>query len=464
MNFNSLPFLAFILVVMLAWDRFRARPTSRWLFLCTASLVFYGWWDWRFVFLLLGSGTVDFLAALGMEKWPARRRFLLVASLGVNIGALVFFKYLSFAAMQLRELLGVADAEWGWTDSIVLPIGISFYTFQSMSYTIDCYRGRLRATRNPLHFLSYLSMFPQLVAGPIVRATDLIPQLATPGHFNRSNRLSGLGQVACGFFKKTVIADNLAPAVNDLFAIGNHSGDALVWWVAAGLFAIQIFADFSGYSDIACGIARWLGYRFPENFRQPYLATSFRDFWSRWHITLSTWFRDYVYIPLGGSRASAPRTSVNLMFTMLVSGLWHGANWTFLVWGGLHGTFLLVERLIPRFPANGGVPVAALRWAVVMAGVLVGWAVFRAENLEQAWTIVSTMFMGEWRLDGVLPVLDAPARLGLLAATILVGTWAIRRFRAGEPSIPVRVIVIAIALLAAVFLRGPGNDFIYFQF
>lgn len=427
-------------------------------------MVFYGWWDWRFLFLLLGSGTIDFVAALGMERWPSRRRILLIASLVVNLGALVFFKYISFAAWELRNLLGIADTEWGWTNSIVLPIGISFYTFQSMSYTIDCYRGRLRATRNPFHFLAYLSMFPQLVAGPIVRATDLLPQLATPGHFNRNNRLAGLGQVACGFFKKTVIADNLAPAVNSAFAVGSESGDALVWWVAAMLFAIQIFADFSGYSDIACGIARWLGFRFPENFRQPYLASSFREFWSRWHITLSTWFRDYVYIPLGGSRATAARTSINLMFTMLVSGLWHGANWTFLVWGGLHGSFLLFERLLPIHERLRGWVGSLLRWAVVMAGVLVGWAVFRAESVDQAWTIVSTMFIGDWSPRSIPSVLDAPSRLAIIASLVLAGVWGLRRIYDAEIPTPIRAIVILSALLAAVFLRGPGNDFIYFQF
>ena len=464
MSFTSIPFIALMLVVMAVWPAVRAKNMSRWVFLCTVSFVFYAWWDWRFLFLLLGSGSIDYLAALGMAAWPHRRRLLLIVSLAVNIGGLVFFKYLSFAVWQLRLMLEMPESQWGWTNSIVLPVGISFYTFQSMSYSIDCYRGRIQPTRNPFHFMAYLSMFPQLVAGPIVRASDLLPQLCTPGHFNRANRFAGLSLMTRGFVKKMVIADNLAPAVNAIFAQESVSGHASLWWLAGILFAIQILADFSGYTDIARGIAQWLGYRFPENFRYPYVARSFKEFWSRWHISLSTWFRDYVYIPLGGSRVRASRASVNVMFTMLVSGLWHGANWTFLIWGGLHGGMLLVERILPAWLKPPGIVGAIIRWIVVMAVVVVGWNVFRANSAGQAWEIVVSMFSGNWSLASVHGALDAHARLALMACVVVTIVMVFSDRFARVLPIWVRSAAVVLGVFAAVYLRGPGDDFIYFQF
>ena len=468
MIFNSIPFLVFLAVFMAVWPHVRRHDRPRVAFIALASAVFYGWWDWRFLLLIAGSGAIDFLAALQIRRDPRRRKLYLWTSVVANLGSLGFFKYLVFATDQLRWLLDLPATQWQWTDSLVLPVGISFYTFQSMSYTIDVYRGRLRPTRDPLLFFAYLSMFPQLVAGPIVRAADLLPQLRTPGGFDRDSRMDGLTLMTWGFFKKMVIADTLAPFVNEMFAASNHSQNALLWWLASVSFAIQIFADFSGYSDIARGIARWMGYRFPENFQQPYVSTSLREFWGRWHISLSTWFRDYLYIPLGGSRRSAMRNGINLLMTMTVSGLWHGANWTFIAWGGLHAGFMILERVLrlDRLQRHGAG--AALGWGITMVAVLVGWVLFRAESIQQAGMIIRVMFTGNWSPADAWRSLDAHGSLGLLAsavATIIWWTGSRHPWMAWlRNRRPVRIVVVGTAIPLIVFLRGPGDVFIYFQF
>jgi alginate O-acetyltransferase complex protein AlgI len=413
---------------------------------------------------------VDFLAAIGMQRWARWRRPLLIASLVINLASLCFFKYLGFAIDQLATILDIPPGTREWSTSIILPVGISFYTFQSMSYTIDVYRGRLTPTRNPVHFLAYLAMFPQLVAGPIVRASELLPQLETPGLFNRANRLMGLRLATWGFIKKLVIADNLALTVDALFAGSDIEMSAGLAWLGAILFALQIFADFSGYSDIACGIAFWMGYRFPENFKQPYASRSFREFWSRWHVTLSTWFRDYLYIPLGGSRSTAARTSVNLLATMMISGLWHGANWTFILWGLWHGALLVAERLV----SSTGIVIgrghlrSGLGWGVTMIGVLVGWVIFRAESVGQAMRISLAMVAGSWDGHRVLEAMEPRVWLALLVAIAGAAVWGVSPRRlpgpiAGLP-IPVQVPLVAAGIVFAVLLRGPGHAFIYFQF
>jgi alginate O-acetyltransferase complex protein AlgI len=467
MSFTSGAFFVLMAVFMAAWPVVRRGGRSRWAAITAASFVFYGWWDWRFLGLLVGTGLVDFAAALTMDARPGWRKALLWISVVANLGSLAFFKYLGFAVDQVAQMLELPPRIASAADDIVLPVGISFYTFQSLSYTIDVYRGRIRAVRDPLHFFAFLSMFPQLVAGPIVRATDLLPQLETPGHFNRANRLEGLRIASWGYVKKVVVADALAPVVNDAFAVEPALG--LAWWVIMAAFAVQIFCDFSGYSDIACGIAMWLGYRFPENFRRPYAAVGFRDFWSRWHITLSTWFRDYVYVPLGGSRRGAARTIVNQAFTMLVSGLWHGANWTFVAWGGFHAVLLATERaLVPARPRPRP-PVARLvGWAFTVAAILMGWVLFRADSIGQAWSIIVQMAGG--RAAGALPhgllvpsVVIAAALMALACLHHSVARIAPSMHAARWPA-PIKASAIVLALLASVFLRGPGGDFIYFQF
>lgn len=468
MSFTDGAFLVFVGLFMAVWAHVRRGDQARWITITVASLIFYGWWDWRFLFLLVGTGAVDYFAVLLMERYADSRtwrRALLWISIVSNIGVLAGFKYLGFGLDSLALLLDIPPQARSWAHEIILPVGISFYTFQSLSYTIDVYRGNIRAVPNPWHFLAYLSMFPQLVAGPIVRATDLIPQLATPGHYNAANRLWGLRVAAWGYLKKVVVADNVAPIVNDAFATTPELG--LGWWAVAALFAIQIYCDFSGYSDIACGIARWMGYQFPQNFRQPYAAAGPREFWSRWHITLSTWFRDYVYIPLGGSRAGAARTMVNQSFTMVLSGLWHGANWTFVVWGAFHGCLLIIERALRGDrPAPMRGPTRLFGVALTFAAVLVGWVVFRAESMSQAVRIIAQMFSlraAEFQWLGLPSVWVASAVIGLGMFHAVAVSRRSQLHVAEWPRLA-QCATVAVALFASVFLRGPGSDFIYFQF
>ena len=354
MLFNSLIFLVFAAIFFAVWQVIKPHRQRRYILLVISSFIFYGWWDWRFLFLIIGSGLLDFLAGLGMDRRPSLRKPFLALSLVGNIGSLMLFKYSGFFADNLSHLFALL----GWdvhlraslpSFVLILPVGISFYTFQSMSYTIDVYKGDLKPTRNILQFFAYLAMFPQLVAGPIIRAADLLPQLEEDRPTTEEDRYEGLRLIVHGFAKKVLIADNLAYFVTEAFSNPVHSPSTLYWWVIMTAFAFQIYCDFSGYSDIARGLAKWLGYDFMVNFDHPYIATSLREFWSRWHISLSTWFRDYVYIPLGGSRSGEARSQANMWVTMLVSGFWHGAAWNFVIWGGLHAASTTMERFT-RWP------------------------------------------------------------------------------------------------------------------
>ncbi len=470
MLFNSLTFLIFGCLFFLLWPLARQRRHWRWGFVTVASFVFYGWWDWRFIFLIMASGLLDFFAALGMQRWPRLKGPLLIASIIGNVGSLAIFKYFIFLTTNINSALHAAGAGWQLpVIQVALPIGISFYTFQSMSYTIDVYRGKMRPTRNVLHFFAYLSMFPQLVAGPIIRASHLLPQLEERKEITETDRWEGLKLVTFGYFKKVVLADNLAPAVNLAFGSSTVEQSAVYWWLAVSMFAMQIYFDFSGYSDIARGLGRWMGYDFPLNFNHPYRAASLREFWNRWHISLSTWFRDYVYIPLGGSRRGKLFAYINLWIAMLLSGLWHGAAWNFVIWGSLHAAYVSLERLtswperLRRIP--GGRFVA---WLMVLVLVWIGWVFFRAESMGQAMEILTVMFnpalLGITALPPIFTV--AMVFLALGAANELIHRFDLDRLykaskismRFAEPS------VIAAMLVACIYLRGPGSAFIYFQF
>ncbi|MSP61433.1 MAG: MBOAT family protein [Myxococcales bacterium] len=470
MLFNSIEFLLFAAGFFAFWPLVRARDNPRWLYITTLSFFFYGWWDWRYVFLLVGTGLVDFVAALAMVRWPARRKALLIASLGSNIGTLMLFKYLDFGianASWLAHRLG-SDLAIG-PIGIVLPVGVSFYTFQSMSYTIEVYRGQLKATHSPLHFFASLSLFPHLVAGPIMRASDLLPQLASHRRPTLDEKWEGARLIAFGFVKKVVIADNLAPVVNQAFGSAHPSQSTTYWWLILAMFAYQIYCDFSGYSDIARGLARWLGYDFNLNFDHPYIAASFAEFWTRWHISLSGWFRDYVYVPLGGSRRGAAIGYRNLWITMVVSGLWHGASWTFVVWGALHALFLSVERWT-RWPARLAT-VPGGRWvsrAIVFVLVLLSWVFFRAESIDQALAITRILLDLPRLTLELAPEIDRNA-LALLGLIALRQGWV--AWRTDSKSTPpwgsrplFESAVVVVLLVAAVFLRGAGSAFIYFQF
>lgn len=451
--------------------------------LLVASYVFYGWWDWRFLSLLVLSSAIDYTAALAMEgrlpvspPWLTRRRAL-IASVAVNLGVLGVFKYLNFfidtAQASLTALGAAVEPVYL---QIILPIGISFYTFQSMSYSIDVYRGRQRAEANPIDFFLYVSFFPQLVAGPIERAHSLLAQFKRRRPLNSLEVRSGLELIAFGLFKKLLIADNLARIVDDVFASPGAGGMTLLLGVYA--FAFQIYCDFSGYTDIARGSARLLGFRLRLNFHMPYFAADPRDFWRRWHISLSEWFRDYVYIPLGGRSEARARTALNVLLTMALCGFWHGAAWTFVLWGLFHGALL---ALSPR-PVTGRNALDTRRrpprefrihWTgrrilgafLTFHLVCFGWLIFRAESLTHLHSLIGNalslpMLQGfDHNHLTVFVLVTLP-----LVAIELTSTLTGRRDFRGL-SEPVRIgIAIVFFYLAVIGQPADLAPFIYFQF
>jgi len=398
MLFNSLVFLIFLAVVVPLYLVLPGR--ARKAFLLLASYFFYGYWDWRFLSLLVFSTVLDFAVGrlLGRSAGPGRRRALLVASLVGNLGVLGFFKYFNFFIGSFEALTAPLGLPLDFLHlHIVLPVGISFYTFQTLSYTIDVYRRKLEPTGSLLDFALYVSFFPQLVAGPIERATHLLPQIARLGRPSRDDWREAAALIGIGMFKKVLVGDTCGRIVDQVFAgpAGYTSSELLM---ALILFSVQIYADFSGYSSIARGTARLFGVDLMENFNQPYLAASITEFWRRWHISLSGWLRDYLYVPLGGNRKGPARTYVNLFATMLLGGLWHGANWTFVFWGGLHGLYLAVHKrmLGSRRPAERFVDTGTATGRIAFAGkvlatnllVLLTWLFFRAPDFRTAFLVL----------------------------------------------------------------------------
>lgn len=467
MLFNSLIFVVFAFVFFLVSKLIGFKVKGRLLWLTVASFFFYGWWDWRFLFLIIFSGLIDYYAALGMDRFPNRKRLLLILSIIANIGSLSVFKYSGFIAENLDVLLGLQGnlSLISHTPNffLITPVGISFYTFQSMSYTFDVYRNKLKPTKDVIHFFAYLSMFPQLVAGPIVRAKDMLPQLLTVSPVSKENHWTGFQLIVRGYFKKMVIADNLAPLVSLAFSSPELSNSTLYWWGVMIAFSFQIYCDFAGYSDIARGLAKWMGYDFPDNFNHPYISTSLKEFWTRWHISLSTWFKDYLYIPLGGNRKGKLRTYINIWITMLLSGLWHGAVWTFVMWGTVHAFFSSVERLT-KWPEkmNKHLGLKIIAWFLVTIQILVAWVFFRAQSIEQAWQIIHTMF-----------AFTGPFYLGWgLNGTVFIGIMILRELFVAtnrrERSILnhpfIEMGFYALLIVAIIFFRGEGSEFIYFQF
>ncbi len=463
MSFNSLEFLVFFAVFAAIWPWVRRHDRVRTIAIVSGSFVFYAWWDPRFLPLLVFSGLIDYGAALAIERWPAWRRTWLWVSIGANLATLFFFKYAAWFSGQLTGVLGM-ETPAGWLADVILPLGISFYTFQSMSYTIDVYRREIRAERDVLLFFAFLTMFPQLVAGPIVRARDLIEQLRTPGAFTPENRWYGVQRIAEGFFLKCVIADNLAPSVDRMFAAAPDDWSGVSWWLGALLFSLQIFGDFVGYSSIAIGLAAWMGYHFRENFLNPFRATSPRDYTRRWHVSLGTWLRDYVYRPLVNGPTKSLGPAFAICATMLLSGLWHGANWTFVVWGGLYAVGMLVQRAI----AATAIPrilhpmvAIALAWSATLALTLVARMVFRSSDIgfaSQVFRRMATLSDGEWFR------LEATGVVGLVAF-MLIAFAPLPRSAGAVPRILSTSVAATFAmLLSALLLRGPANGFIYFQF
>ena len=469
MPFNSIPFLIFILLYFLIWPWAKRKQNLRYIFIIASSFVFYGWWDWRFLFLIMFSGIVDFYAALLIQKHRSRAKLYFLLSILVNLTSLGIFKYSGFFAEQTEKFLALFSLTVHLKEhlpafTLILPVGISFYTFQSMSYTIDVYRGRLHPTKSIAHFFSYLVMFPQLVAGPIIRAKDFLNQLRENRKVSKLEFWNGIKLIVIGYFQKTVLADNLGVLVNTAFE-GVDTGIGLYWWVVMICFSFQIYFDFNGYSQIARGLAKLMGYHFKMNFNHPYLAISLRDFWKRWHISLSTWFRDYVYIPLGGSKNGKLQSHINIWITMFLSGLWHGAAINFVLWGLFHGIALSLERVLKR-TLQGFTRIKPLGWILTMLQVLVGWVLFRSTSLKQISDITTSMFTFDlsfeflWKNENVLVFL----LIALAYEFAYYFSRSQKRVRRLKGNLYMEALGFAILIILIVFFRGPETEFIYLQF
>jgi len=394
MLFNSTTFLIFLIIVFVVFWK-TSKYSLPWgnVVLLTGSYIFYGWWDWRFLILIIISSAIDFFIGnqIFKSKNHRNRKLLLIATISANLGMLFFFKYFNFFIDSFKTLFAPFAATDQWnTLNIILPVGISFYTFQTLSYTIDIYNRKTEPAQSALSFFTFVAFFPQLVAGPIERARNLIPQFEIKRGFSYSQGKSGLKLILWGLFKKMVIADQLAEIVNAVYASPeNFNGWGIV--IATFLFGFQIYCDFSGYSDIAIGTARLFGIELMTNFRTPYFSTSFREFWRRWHISLSTWFRDYVYIPLGGNRGGSIKSARNNIITFLISGLWHGASVTFLIWGGIHGVLFTAEQFISaNFSINSKLRNLA-GFVITFMAVNFAWLFFRAENWDHVEILITNI-------------------------------------------------------------------------
>lgn len=471
MLFNSLIFILFGILFFSIFPIIKKQTNLRLAFITLASFFFYGWWDWRFLFLIIGSGLLDYFVGLLLIKYPDKRKVYLILSILGNVGSLMIFKYSGFVAENLDLLLNKVGIESCLKCNIpdfflITPVGISFYTFQSMSYTLDVYKGKLSPTKNILQFFAYLSMFPQLVAGPIVRAKDLLPQLLNKVKISEQQRWDGLKLIVHGYFKKMVIADNLAPIVNQGFVGETMSQSTIYWWIIITAFAFQIYCDFSGYSDIARGLAKWMGLDFDLNFNHPYTSLSLREFWTKWHISLSTWFKDYVYIPLGGSKKGKLRGMINMWITMIVSGFWHGASWTFIIWGWIHAFFLSLERIFdwPKY-LRKNIITRFLLIVIIIIQVWVAWVFFRANGITQAVEIIRVMFS----FNSFGNFTFSFNEVFFISIGILREIWIYHKLRKDmfyprRFSRVVDVILLSVLIVACIFLRGQGSEFIYFQF
>ncbi len=461
MLFTQLEFPIFFLVVLAAAWLCRERVWRNSLLLL-ASYYFYAYWDYRFCGLLVLSTVVDYFVARLIDDSQHRgvQRGLLAVSLAVNLGVLGFFKYFNFfidSARPLIESMGLS----GETLEIILPVGISFYTFQTLSYTMDVYRGLLKPVNRFLDFALYVAFFPQLVAGPIVRARELLPQLSSVPAWSNRRFYGGAQQMLRGAVKKVLLADRLGEAVDVVFA-GPELYSGVTIWIAVFAYAGQIYYDFSGYSDIAIGAAKMLGYRFPVNFRHPYLATSMSEFWHRWHMTLSRWLRDYLYIfALGGNRTGPLATYRNLMITMTLGGLWHGAAWTFVLWGIWHGLALAIERFL-KDVFNVGLP-RVVGWTLTMSVVLIGWVLFRSTDLQTTATVLTGMFTLKSGIDWYPPLV-----IGALACLVVEHAAWRTRLRAAMrlPGFAWYSPIATTLMIWALVLYAPRGfrPFVYFQF
>lgn len=484
MLFNSIDFAVFLPVVFLAyWFVFNKNIKIQNFFLLVASYVFYGWWDWRFLFLILFSTVVDFLVGKGMsnEDDPTKRKVLLGISLFINLGLLGFFKYYNFFIDNFIKAFSLFGSSiHPNTLNVILPVGISFYTFQTLSYSIDIYKRKLEPARDFISFSTFVSFFPQLVAGPIERATHLLPQFYKKREFDYGLAVNGMRQILWGLFKKIVIADSCAEYANLIFNNSTeYSGSTLL--LGALFFTFQIYGDFSGYSDIAIGTSRLFGFDLMQNFNFPYFSRDIAEFWRRWHISLSTWFRDYLYIPLGGSKGGTWMKLRNTFIIFIVSGFWHGANWTFLVWGFLNALYFLPLLLTNNNRNNlGSIAQGKLfpsfrefiSIATTFGLTVLAWIFFRARDLSHAFSYISEIFS-----KSLLEVPRFSNRLGAVQAIVFVVIFLCIEWvgRDGKFAIdtlglkwkrPLRYTIYYILIIVIMYssLGNSNQEFIYFQF
>ncbi|HLV23529.1 MAG TPA: MBOAT family O-acyltransferase [Moheibacter sp.] len=481
MLFNSFSFAIFFPIVFLVYWAL-GRKSYKWqnLFLLAASYFFYGCWDWRFVFLLAFSTALDYYSGLKIydSQNKAARKTWLILSVGLNLGFLGFFKYYNFFIDSFADLLRNFGFEPHYsTLNIILPVGISFYTFHGLSYVFDIYNNRIKPTRNIVDYTLFVSFFPLLVAGPIERATHLLPQIEKARKFNYQNLVDGLRQILWGLFKKMVIADNAAIYANQIFANSDTaSGSDL--FLGAIFFTFQIYGDFSGYSDIALGTARMLGFDLLKNFNFPYFSRDIAEFWRRWHISLSSWFKDYLYIPLGGSKGGNWMRIRNTFIIFLVSGFWHGANWTFIVWGGLNALFILPSIILKTNRNNLDVVAKGRIFPSIKEGIqmlitfhlaVFAWIFFRAESVSHAFSYIQNMFSSSLLS---MPTLNKSALATLVLIAFLVFVeWVGREHNYGiektffkQPRLLRWSFYAFVILLIGLFMQTHESPFIYFQF
>ena len=454
-------FLFLVLVVFIYW-RLNWRRQN--IFLLCASYFFYGWWDWRFLLLMVFSTIVDYFIAIRIAEKTSdsSRRSLLIFSLCLNFAILGFFKYCNFfvdSFASTLNLIGAHKIPMAFL-KIILPPGISFYTFQEVAYVVDVYKGELQPSRSFVDYGLFITLFPHLIAGPIQRPSHLLPQVQRPRSFRESVFFDGCLLIISGLFRKTVIADGCANLANAAFD-GRLGANFWATLIGAYAFAWQIYGDFSGYTDIARGSAKLLGFHFMVNFRQPYFARNLQDFWRRWHISLSTWLRDYLYIPLGGNRKGRAHTYFNLMTTMLLGGLWHGANWTFVIWGGIHGFWLSIERAVSR----EGKPSPWFSRILALVVVGVSWIFFRAKSLAAALQMLGNVSHFRWERQYGPELIF----LGVLSGAMILMDWRLEAygeeyvFEKARIAMPIGASAVMTVLMVA-YAASETHAFIYFQF
>ncbi|MCH2489693.1 MAG: MBOAT family protein [Flavobacteriales bacterium] len=475
MLFNSKEFLLFLPIVFLIyWFVVNRNLKLQNAFVLLASYVFYGWWDYRFLALIAASTLIDFWVGrqLGKEPDKKQQKALLTISIVFNLGILGFFKYFNFFIESWVEAWGSLGVSMETSSlNIILPVGISFYTFQTLSYTIDVYRKKLTPSNDLINFASYVAFFPQLVAGPIERATRLLPQFSKKRSFSYDQAVSGVSLIIWGLFKKVVIADNCAYFVNLIFeSPGSYSASEL--FLGAVLFAFQIYGDFSGYSDIAIGVARLFGFDLMTNFKFPYFSKNIGDFWRRWHISLSTWFRDYLYIPLGGSRGSKANQVRNIFIIFLVSGFWHGANWTFIAWGGIHA--LLFLPLLLGNVNRKHLHETHFKWQdilkilVTFVLVTIAWIYFRADSIAAANDYVLRLFATDWNIFSVFTKSPKHTLFTSICifSIVLMLIQEFIAYRKGYKEVRLNIVTTVFYIIVIILLGAYKNpsEFIYFQF